>query len=520
MNMSNTKTIAKNAGWYSVENIVSALVNIFSSIAIARTLGPSKTGYIIYVLYIAGVISSLGSLGIPSATRKYMAEFLGMGDKATARRIFFSTFALQTGLASLTTAAILVWVLHDANAQFRLAAILIALSIWPSMVNSIPAQANGATEDLSTNVPASIISAFVYLFTIVATILFHWGVTGIGAAFFLMRLVDFLVRLFPALSRVLAWNSATALPGGLQKRMFAYAWQSVVMMLLAMVVWERCEVVLLKFLSTDIRQVAYYSIAFSLGNNLLMSSIIFGAAAGTTMFVQLGRDESRLPQLAASSFRYLVLTSIPLHLIAMALMVPALLFFYGTQYKGAAMVVMLAPLLCMPKAFLGPIQSLLQTFERQKYVIAATIIAGVVDIGVAAALIPAHGAVGACIGNGVAQITAVGIMWAIGVHKFGIRLPWMLTAKVVAISIAAALAAHLVAGLLSPLWGILLGGSTALVVLVALAYLLRILEPEDQARFTQLTGALPRPLAAFADRFLALLIRAGRAPTQGELAQR
>jgi hypothetical protein len=77
----------------------------------------------------------------------------------------------------------------------------------------------------------------------------------------------------------------------------------------------------------------------------------------------------------------------------------------------------------------------------------------------------------------------------------------------------------LVTRLLSPLWGILLGGCTALAVLVALTYLLRILEPQDQARFTQLTGALPRPLAAFAERFLALLIRAERAPMQGELAK-
>ena len=88
------------------------------------------------------------------------------------------------------------------------------------------------------------------------------------------------------------------------------------------------------------------------------------------------------------------------------------------------------------------------------------------------------------------------------------------------ISIAAALAAHFVTLFLPPLWGILLGGCTALAALVILTYLLRILEPQDQARFAQLTGALPRPLATFAERFLALLIRAKRAPMQGELAKR
>jgi O-antigen/teichoic acid export membrane protein len=173
----------------------------------------------------------------------------------------------------------------------------------------------------------------------------------------------------------------------------------------------------------------------------------------------------------------------------------------------------------MPKAFVGPIQSLLQSTERQTYVIVTMVISGIVDVGVTWALVSAHGAVGACIGSGAAQITAVGIMWTMGARTFSIRLPWMLTAKVAVMSTAAALAAHFVTLFLSPLWGILLGGSIALVVLVTLTYLLRILEPEDHSRFAQLSGALPRPLATFADRLLALLIRAERAPLQGELAK-
>jgi O-antigen/teichoic acid export membrane protein len=505
--MSNTKTIAKNTGWYSVENIVSAVITVITSIAIARTLGPTKTGYIVYVSYVASVVGNLGSLGIPAATRKYMAEFIGMGDKGTARLIFFRTLALQVGLASLATLAIVFWVFQDANAQFRLAAVLIALSIWPSMVNSVPAQANGATENLATNVPGSIVSAIVYLFTILATVIFHWGVTGIGAALLLMRAVDFLVRFFPTVARILRWNTAHALPDGLRKRMTAYAWQSVITMLLALIVWERCEVLLLKSLCADIRQVAFYSIAFTFGNYLLLSSTIFGAAASTTIFVQLGRDKSRMPQLMASSFRYLVLTSIPLHFIAVALAAPALLLLYGTRYAGAAMVVTIAPLLCMPKAFLAPIQSLLQSAERQSYVILATVLAGIVDIGVAWTLIPVHGAVGACIGSGAAQITAVGIMWAIGIYLYKVQLPWVFLAKVASISTVAALTAHFVALIFAPLWGVLFGGSASLAVLFVLFYLMRVLEPEDQARFNLLTRSMPKSIGGPVETVLSLMIR-------------
>jgi O-antigen/teichoic acid export membrane protein len=514
--MSNTKTIARNTGWHGLENIISSVVGLFTSIAIARALGPSKMGYIIYVIWIATIVSSLGGIGIPATTQKYMAEFLGMGDRGTARYIYFRTLLLQIGMATLATGGILFWVLRDANAEYKVASVLVVLSIWPAMVNSISAMANTATEEFSRNLPASVISTLTYFTVIAATLVFKWGATGVGAAFFSMRVVDFLVRLFPTIKRILAWDTAHVQPVGLPTRMMTFAWQSVASMIVALIVWNRSEVILLKYLCSDIRQIAFYSLAFSMAEQLLLSATIFGAATGATIFAQIGRDKSKLPALTASSFRYLALTSIPLHVIASALAVPALLLFYGNQYKGAVMVVMLAPLLCMPKAFIGPVQSLLQSAERQSYVIVATVLAGIVDIGVAWYLIPAHGAVGACIGNGAAQVTAVGMMWAIGIHLYKVELPWMQVAKIAFSSIVASLTAHFIAMQLAPLWAILCGGSASLIVLFGLFYLMRVLEPEDRARFHILTGMLPKPIAGPADKIISLLIRpsiASAAPT-------
>ena len=505
--MSNTKTIAKNTGWYGLETTISSLVAIASSIAIARTLGPTKTGYIIFISYVASVVGSFGGFGIPAATSKYMAEFVGRGDKATARYIFARTLWMQAALATLATAGILVWALRNTEAPYRLASVLIVLSIWPSMVNTILAGANAACEDLAANAPASIASAFTYLFSILATVVFHWGVTGIGAALLLMRLVDFLVRFFPTVARVHGWERGHALPDGARRRMTAFAAKSIATLLLAMVVWERFEVLLLKGYCADIRQVAYYSIAFSMGNTLLLSATIFGGAASSTIFAQFGRDRSKLPQLAASTYRYLALTSIPLHAIATALAFPALLFFYGGKYAGAAAVVTIAPLLCMPKAFAGPVQGLLQSTERQTYVIAAMVLAGLVDVGVTWSLVGAHGAVGACIGSGAAQITAVGIMWAAAIRLDRVKLPWAFTAKVVFSSAAAAFTAHRVAMFMSPLPGMLLGGLVAAAMLLVLFYVLRVLEPEDRNRLSILIGMLPKPAARPCMLLVSLLVR-------------
>jgi O-antigen/teichoic acid export membrane protein len=339
-------------------------------------------------------------------------------------------------------------------------------------------------------------------------VVLHWGVIGVGVALLSMRCVDFLVRFFPAMKRVLAWETTHAHPPGLRQRMMPFALQGVASMFVAQIVWGRSEVILLKHLYSDIRQVSYYSVAFTMAEQLLLAATIFGTAAGATIFAQYGRDKSRLPDITASTFRYIAMMSIPLHFIAASLAVPALLIFYGHKFEGAAMVVALAPLLCMFKAFLAPAQSLLESSERQRYVIAATACAGIVDIGVAWYLIPAHGAVGACIGNGAAQLTAVGIMWTAAMCFHEVRLPWGQVAKIAFISVVASLTAHFIAMRLAPLWGFLAGGSAAILVLFGLFSLLRVLEPEDHDRFKILVRMLPGPVAVLADAVLLLLVRA------------
>jgi O-antigen/teichoic acid export membrane protein len=505
--MTNTRTIVRNSGWYGLENIIGFIVTLFTSIAIARTLGPAKMGYIIYVIWIASVVSSLGGMGIPATTRKYMAEFLGRGDRGTARFIFQRTLLLQAGLATVATAGLALWVLGDASGEYKLASLLVVISIWPGMVNSIPAQANVATEELSSNLPGSVISIFVFFLAVAATVVFKWGVIGFGASVLVMRSVDFLVRLFPTMKRIRSWEKNHVYPWGLHRRMASFAWQSIASMIVALIVWDRSEFLLLKYLCPDIRQISYYSVAFNMAERLLISSSVFGSAAGATIFAQYGRDKSRLPSLAASSFRYLALTSIPLHFISAALALPALLVLYGSQYRGAAIVVTLAPLLCMPKAFIGPVQSLLQSNERQGYVILATILAGIADMGVAWCLIPAHGAVGACIGSGAAQVMAAGLMWAIGIRLYKVKLPWRQLAKITFISLLASVIAFMIAARLAPVWAILCGGSASLLVIFGLAYLMRVLEPEDHDRFQLLARMLPKPMAAPVRRILALMAR-------------
>jgi O-antigen/teichoic acid export membrane protein len=493
----NSKTIARNTAWYGLENLIGFGTSLITSIAIARTLGPTKMAYIILVTWVTGIVANLGSVGIPATTRKYLAEYLGSSDYATSRFIYIRTLIIQSSVAAIATLGAVIWVMRDSPPDYRTAALLLVLSIWPTMTNSIPAQANVAAENLSANLPASLISTATYFILTMLAVVLNWGVTGIAFAMFAMRTVDFLVRFIPTTRRILAWDPGGAHPlPHLRARMMSFATQSVMGMLLTLVVWDRSEIALLRHLSPDVRQISFYSVAFNLAERLLLFPSIFAAATGASILAQYGRDRTKLPAMTAASARYIALISIPLHTIAVPLAAPVLLVLYGKQYIGALLVASVAPLLCLPKAFLGPIQSLFESVDRQKYFLITTVIASFVDVGVAWYLIPAHGALGACIGSGAAQITAVGLMWAIGIRRYRIQLPWSFIFKVVAISVTSSLAAYSVAFRLSPLWSLVGGGLTAIVVFFTLAYLFKMLEPEDCDRFKVISNACPKALAA------------------------
>lgn len=492
----NTRTIVRNTVWFAFENAISFVASLVTSILIARALGPSRMGYIVYVLMVVNIASMLGGVGIPATTRKYMAEFIGQGERGAARHIYLQTLGIQAAAATVVTGLCILWFSHYAEPGYRFAAILLVLSVWPSMVNSISAFANVATEDLSANLPASVISTVVYFLVIMATLAFHWGVMGVAISMLTMRMVDFGVRFVPTFRRINTWKGeGTAVPPDLSGRMRSFAFQSVMGMLLTLIVWDRSEVFLLKHFSPDIRQISFYSLAFSLAEKLLVFPTVFASATGTSMFAQVGRDRTRLSSLTAASARYLGLTSLPLHIIATPLAGAAMVVFYSKQYTGAIIVATAAPMLCLAKAFLTPVQTMFEAVERQSYFIYGTLVASALDVAVAVLLIPRYGALGAAIGSGCAQMLCVGTLWTLAIRRYHVQLPWRFLGKVVGISLAAAAVAYLTVLNTSPLVGLLLGSTLAIITFLVLADVAQVFEAEDFARFSVLVKACPAALA-------------------------
>src|SRR5579872_2888665 len=115
----NSRTIAKNSFWYGFETVVTLVLTAFTSIVIARKIGPTRIGYFLYVWWIVGIVGSVGMLGIPEATRKYMSEYFGRGRMGIARTVFYKTLRLQTCIAAIITLAALAGFWFWGDRQYR-----------------------------------------------------------------------------------------------------------------------------------------------------------------------------------------------------------------------------------------------------------------------------------------------------------------------------------------------------------------------------------------------------------------
>ncbi len=477
---------------------------MFTSIALARVYGPAKLGYFNYIMWLANTSGVVGSMGIPTATRKYMAEYLNKGEHAIARAIFETTFRFQLAIAAAISstgiAVLLIW----GDPQYRWTSLLQIVSVLPSMAVFVPSQANTARENMKANVAASIAGQTIYTLAILVAIFYRYPLVYIAAGILLSRIVEFVWRYLP----VRRWINSLPLgsiPASLRSSMLTFAAETVVLLLLNVVVWDRSDIVVLKWMSRDIAQITFFFVAFNLCEKAMQFPNVFGTAAGATLMAQFGRDRTQMASLLRNAARYTMLMTFPLLFGLAALAAPAMRALYGTQYLPAIPVLIIAALLAAPKTLLLPAQQFLQAHEDQRFMLAWIAFCGALDIGIDFLLIPHYGAMGAAIGNGTAQVLGtVGIWWRVH-RRFGIAIDARSTIKIIsATTIMGAVAAG-TAWFLRPWPGLLLGTLAGFLTFLALSRLLHLFDESDRERFLRLRGSVPTVARGSFDLFLRAL---------------
>jgi O-antigen/teichoic acid export membrane protein len=328
---------------------------------------------------------------------------------------------------------------------------------------------------------------------------FGWGLTGVAASVLLSRTLETFVRGIP----VRRWIRAVPrvnVPEALRKKMKVFSAQSMVLMVLSVVVWDRSEILFLKHYCPDIRQIAYYSVSFGMAENVLGVIRVFGTSIGTTMRAQFGRDKMGLLRMLPAAAGYIALLAFPLYFGLAALSRPTILLAYGRAYAPAIGVLIVTALLTVPKAFQAPLQSFLQASERQGFMVWWGLTSAGINLSLDWLLIPRYGAVGAAYGNGLAQLIAMAGLWIGAARMFDLQMPYRRVGRSLVCSLIMAAVVGLVSRPFGPLPAALVGIPVGILVFYLLQRLSPLLDKDDLYRLRQVRSSCPPAVRVWFDR--------------------
>lgn len=492
-----------------LEMSLSVAVALCTSIPLARVIGPDRLGYFTYIQWLAMIGGNVALLGIPSTTRRYMAEALGRNDLPAARGIFFATLRLQTilALALLAVGEILVFSVTDRS--YWSSSWLVVLSIAPRMIMSIPSMAHVAGVRLQSNLIASLASSVVVVGVLGFGLWMGWGLVAAGAAFAIAYTLELCVKLSFAL-RWLGWGPRTPIGAKLRKRMLTFSTHGTALLILNVVVWDKSDFFFLEILRKDRAALAFFGAAFNLADKAIQMVQVFVGGLNVSLMSELGHNTAKMYVIAKSGLRYSILTAGAL-LFGLAAIGPNLILtLYGPRFAPAGPLLSVAAMMAVGKCLMPLLQILFQAAERQRAVVVWSCCCGLLNVILDLLLIPPLGAMGAAVANGSAQVFAAAglIYWA----QRTLGIDWSIGQSVPGLvaGVGSALAAY-AAGLpfaLAPerlAAGILAGA----LVFPFLVRILGALQPEDLPRLHGLTSRLTPALRGRIDTLLALLSPSG-----------
>lgn len=507
---SNTRMIASNSFWYGLELGCSVVVAFATSIPMARVLGPEKLGYFNYVQWLTNLSGLVGMLGLPGATRKYMAEYLGAGKPEVAGAVFRATLKLQIAIATILVAIGQVVVFVGAAPQYRWISFFLVLSLWPSMVASVPSMANVAAERMAFNTAGSLASHVVNVAAVTFSLLRGWDLFGIALGVLAYRSVDCIIKLI-LVTRWVRKFPVVALPADVKHKMTTFSGYSLALMILNMIVWDRSDIIFLRIFGRDASQIAFFSVAFGLIEKIQTIPSAFGNAAHATILAQYGRDQRELPKVVSNALWYSFAVSVPVLLGLAAISSQLMPFLYGAKYTPAIPVLAVAALLAVPKCLAFPAWGIMEANAKQGFLVIWLIVCAVVNIALDVLLIPRFGAMGAAIANGIAQmLLPLGLIWR--AHQlFGLSFRWADAARLLVSAGVMGVAVMTIASRFSSWWAMPVEILVGAAVFTLCARLARALRGDDRKRLLLLETLLPAPLRSSFTRVVLFVAPVSRA---------
>lgn len=506
---------AMTGGW-----LARAALGVLVSVLTARYLAPADMGRYAFLVWLAGLLAVALSLGFPTTVTRYTAEASGAGRPGVAGALLRAVVRWQ-GTVALAASALVAASALLAPAVWRLPLVLTALSIPALVLHGSVAAFLSGLQAFRRQALLGVATLALQLGLFAVVVLADGGVGGFLLAHVLTNVAGLAVMAWLARREGRRAGACPAAHLGAEARaeMLGYARSVSALVVLDAVVWQRTEVAFLQAMSTP-AEVAFYALAFGVAAQVArvpyQASVVlfpsFPALVG-------GGRVAEVAALHATAMRYLVLLGAPLA-IGLAVTAPAIVrLLWGAAYAPAGLVLAVLALGSLVTFAAGASPAVLHAMKRQDRLLRQGLLAAAVDLGLAVALIPLAGAVGAALANVGAQ--ALGSVLAIRAAVTAAR------AGVPAGALARIVAAGGLMGAIALVPVVTLGGAAGLlsaIVAGAAAYplalrALRALTREDLDRARLLVERLPRATRSGGLALAAFLCRATAPPVEAEPAR-
>jgi O-antigen/teichoic acid export membrane protein len=480
--------LARNTAWYGLVTGVGLVSGLAMSVILARGLGPALMGDLSYVTWAERTLTAVATLGYTFATVRYTAEAFARGDVGhgwAVVRLFMRRQLVTTALVTLAAAALVIGL---APPELKGPLLIVVATLLPITIENIYTHALQGAQRYDITARTSTIKMALQLAVAGLAIAYDARLVTLLAGLGLTLIVSCLIQRRRALA--VYQGGAEATPAPMTPDLRAYLLPLSIVAVLDTIVWDRSEVFFLGLYASS-TAIAFYSLAFGLATRIM---IIPGIAVGALLpaFSTLhGRgDPEDLERLYRTVLRGVALVGTPLAALVAALAPALVAWLYGDAYLPAAPMVGVLAAVALISALRQVAWAALRGVGDRRCALTATTVAAVVNLGLAAVLIPRWTTVGAVVANTAGQLTAT--VWAFAglARTHHIRFPAADVAKTAAIGLLAWLVTWTLVGDTHDLLRLALAAGAGLAVFLVACVPAGLLGPREWSLLTTSTRRL------------------------------
>ncbi len=403
------RSVVSGGLWYVASYGIPQGYTLIVSIVAARFLGPDGMGRQSFIAFVSITTTSVLASSMYVAVMRFIGETAGRGRNELLPGLLWWAWRIE-GIAALvgggTLAAAAALGAWPRGAWAAAAAVSFA-----GILHSVPTAVLIGLQQFRRAAVVGLVTGLVGTGAVTVVLWQGGGITGMFATEAVVGMLNLLWtgtlarRSLAAVERGVEREPDRADLHVLRRSVGRYALLSAIGLFLELIVGTRSEFFFLAHFSGN-AQIAFYSIAYSAVAALrLIPKALAGATAPAFATLYGAGAFDRIRSGYSRSLRLLLLVTLPLTAVGLSLGPELIEEVFGRNYAGADGPVQIL-LLVFPLIGLSSLAtSLLAGFGKIRLPIVANAVAAVVDVGLAAGLVPVLDARGAAIANAAGQGT-------------------------------------------------------------------------------------------------------------------